>query len=383
MENATRTNGPVTGEDNISGASATGDLENTGERFLPGAEGTAEQSYDHVSRYRLAERYIRGREILDMGCGAGYGSYLMSGAARGVTGVDLSEEAVAHAARRYRASNLRYGTGDVTSLPYRDGTFEAIVSFEVIEHLPEPENLVVEAKRVLADDGLFVVSTPDKQTYANERMASNPHHLKEMYAPEFRELLESHFEHVQLYYQGALAGSVITPDPESLPEDGHSEMESAQFSLADPRFGQGFPKSLYVIAVCTNGEPPEPLERPYVILDRDRQIFEEHHDWDVLIRQMDWYYEHRHSMQEWRLRQRDNRIWQQANKLQQQENKLRQQENRLKQQANKLQRWDQQQRQLKQLQNQLKALRNSRALKLSRKARSVASRLRGVVGRGR
>lgn len=364
MENAAKANGSGTSEDSIS---VTGGLENTGERFLPGAEGTAEQSYDHVSRYRLAERYIRGREILDMGCGAGYGSYLMSGAARGVTGVDLSDEAVAHAARRYRASNLRYGTGDVTSLPYRDGTFEAVVSFEVIEHLPEPEKLVAEAKRVLADGGRFVVSTPDKQTYHNERMSSNPHHLKEMYPLEFREILERHFEHVQLYYQGALAGSAITPDPDSLPQGGELEVESAQFSFDDPRFGQGFPKSLYVIAVCTNGEPPEPLERPYVVLDRDRQIFEEHLDWDVLMRQMAWYYEHRYNSLLWKSRQ--------------QENRFKQQQNQLKQQAAKLQRWEHQQRQIKQLQNRLQAFQNSRALKVSRKLRSIAGRARGLARR--
>lgn len=359
------------------------ELENTGERYLPGAEGTAEQAYDHVSRYRLAERYIRGREILDMGCGAGYGSYLMSGAARGVTGVDLSEEAVAYAAGHYQVPNLRYGTADVTSLPYRDGTFEAIVSFEVIEHIPEPERQVVEAKRVLADDGLFIVSTPDKHTYANERVASNPHHLKEMYVPEFREMLERHFEHVQLYYQGAISGSIITPDRDRLPEAGRAEMESAQFSFADPRFGQESPKCLYVIAVCTNGEPPEPLEHPLMILDRDRQIYEEHLDWDVLMRQMDWFHAHRHNMQQWRLRQRDNRIRQQENRLRQQENKLKQQENRLRQQENKLKQRDQQQRQLKHVQNQFDALQNSRALRLSRKVRSVAARLRGAARRER
>lgn len=324
LDNAVRADGPDTGGAVSPGAH---DLENTGERYLPGADGTTEQAYDHISRYRLAERYVEGKEIVDMGCGAGYGSHALSAVAQSVTGVDLSEEAVSYATHRYRAPNLRYGTGDVTNLPYRDGTFEAAVSFEVIEHLPRPEDLVVEAKRLLKDTGIFVVSTPDKQTYRNERKSKNPHHLKEMYALEFREILERHFEHVRFYLQGALAGSIITPEMDELPEDGRISMESAQFSLPEPRFGQGFPTMLYLIAVCTNGEAPKPIEKPHLILDRDRQIYEEHLDWDVLMRQMDWFHDHKHRTLQWRIRQLENQLKQSQNRLDHTRNQLHQSQN--------------------------------------------------------
>lgn len=351
------------------------ELENTGERFLPGAEGTAEQSYDHVARYRLAERYVEDKEILDMGCGAGYGSHWLSGFARSVTGMDLSEEAISYAAHHYHAPNLRYGVGDVTNLPYRDGTFEAAVSFEVIEHLPQPEGLVREAKRLIKDDGLFIVSTPDKQTYHNDRVSSNPHHLKEMYPLEFREMLERHFAHVEIYHQGALAGSVITPDPEKLPPDGRVSIESAQFSLENPGFGDAFPTTLYLIAVCTDGEPPEPLREPHIILDRDRQIYEEHLDWDILMRQTDWFHERRHNILRWR--------------AQQLENQLRQREEQIRRLQNQpppapadgaRQRLSPRERQLLSM---FAALRRSPAAGPLRRALSVARRVRNVLkGRG-
>lgn len=313
-----RADGPDT---NGAAASGVHDLENTGERYLPGAEGTTEQSYDHISRYRLAERYVADKEILDMGCGAGYGSHALSAVARHVTGVDLSEEAVTYAARRYRAPNLRYGTGDVTNLPYADGSFDAAVSFEVIEHLTRPEDLVVEAKRLIRADGLFVVSTPDKQVYRNERKSKNPHHLKEMYPLEFRELLERHFEHVDLYRQGAIAGSIVAPEPQAGPQDLSQDarvvMESAQFSLPDPHFGQGFPTTLYLVAVCKDGERPERLERPHLILDRDRQIYEEHLDWDILIRHMAGLHQYKTRALEWRVRQLENQLKQAQGQLQQ------------------------------------------------------------------
>lgn len=252
------------------------ELLTTGEYFLPGLTSSAEIAYDHVARYRFAQRYVTAKKSIDLGCQAGYGTYALSGFAQNVLGVDLSEEAVAYASSSYRAPNLRYEIGDVTDLPYEDGTFEAAVSFEVIEHLEHPQALVQEASRLLKEDGLFIVSTPDKQTYSNDRNFVDPHHLKEMYPLEFEELLEQHFRHVQIYRQGALAGSIITPDPKTLPADGRATLESTRFSLPEPEFGRETPSTLYMLAVCANGhDAPEPLRRPHLIVDLDRQIYEE------------------------------------------------------------------------------------------------------------
>jgi hypothetical protein len=96
-----------------------------------------------------------------------------------------------------------------------------------------------------------------------------------MYPLEFREILERHFRHVQIYRQGALAGSIITPDLRELPKDGLPTLESTQFSLPDPQFGREVPTTLYMVAVCANGRDPEPLRGPHLILDRDRQIYDE------------------------------------------------------------------------------------------------------------
>lgn len=280
-------------------ATTTPKLEHTGERFLPGiALGAAEITYDHIARYRFAEQYTEGKKTIDLGCGTGYGTRSLSKLARDILGVDISEEAVAYAASHYGAPNLGYETGDVTNLPYPDESFEAAVSFEVIEHLAHPETLVKEASRLLKEDGIFVVSTPDKQTYSNDRNHANPHHLKEMYSLEFREILEQRFRHVQIYRQGAFAGNIITPDPSELPEDGHLTLESTQFSVPDPTFGRGTPTTLYMVAVCTNGPDPAPLREPLLILDRDRQIYAEQADWQAMLGQLRMYHSHKmHQLQ--------------------------------------------------------------------------------------
>jgi 2-polyprenyl-3-methyl-5-hydroxy-6-metoxy-1,4-benzoquinol methylase len=258
-------------------------LEHTGERFLPGITGTTEISYDHIARYRFAEQYIKGKKTIDLGSGVGYGTYSLSKFAEDVLGVDISEEAVAYAACCYEAPNLSYQVGDVTNTPYPNESFEAAISFEVIEHLERPEALVEEALRLLKEDGIFVVSTPDKQTYSNDRNYVNPHHLKEMYPLEFRKILKQYFRHVQIYRQGALAGSIITPDLSELSEDGQLTLESTRFSLPDPKFGREVPVTLYMIAVCANGSAPEPLQHPHLMLDYDRQIYDELADWHATL----------------------------------------------------------------------------------------------------
>lgn len=260
------------------------ELVTSGEYFLPGFTDSAEVAYDHIARYRFAERYVTGKKTVDLGCQAGYGTYALSGFAENILGVGLSEEAVAYASSSYQAPNLRYEVGDVTDLPYEDGSFEAAVSFEVIEHLERPEALLEEAGRLLKKDGLFIVSTPDKQTYSNDRNFVNQHHVKEMYPLEFRELLEQHFRHVQIYRQGALAGSIITPDPKELPGDGRATLESTRFSLPRPEFGRDTPTTLYMLAVCANGHAPESLRRPHLIVDIDRQIYEEFAGWRHMVR---------------------------------------------------------------------------------------------------
>jgi hypothetical protein len=96
---------------------------------------------------------------------------------------------------------------------------------------------------------------------------------------DFLAALERHFRHVQIYRQGALAGSIITSDSKELPEDGRTTLESTRFSLREPEFNREVPTTLYMLAVCTNGQAPEPLRRPHLILDCDRQIYEEAADW--------------------------------------------------------------------------------------------------------
>lgn len=99
-------------------------------------------------------------KILDIGCG--YGHFILLGGKMGYDtfGCDVSCYALAHAKKL--AVNAYLIRCDSQKLPFFDGSFDVITMFEVIEHLESPRNAVNEAYRVLRDNGILFLSTPNK-----------------------------------------------------------------------------------------------------------------------------------------------------------------------------------------------------------------------------
>src|SRR6185369_6553737 len=123
----------------------------TGERVIPG-QVDDNLFNEHLARYRFTARLIQELNIagsfLDAGCGAGYGSAELARSGAQVLGIDISEEAIDHARANYRAdSNLRFEHSSCTGIPAQDGAFQLIAAFEVIEHLPDWRDFLLEARR--------------------------------------------------------------------------------------------------------------------------------------------------------------------------------------------------------------------------------------------
>src|SRR6266702_5640433 len=175
-------------------------MEFTGERLVPG-QVEPDLWAEHYSRYLFVEPLARGRRVLDLGTGAGYGAHRLAEAATEVIGVDVSAEAVAFATAHYAAPGLRYQQGDARALPFPDARFDLVVCFEVIEHLAEQEQVLREVRRVLAPGGILIISTPNRRYYTDERNEHNEFHVREFDVPEFEELLAPFFPHVGLYFQ--------------------------------------------------------------------------------------------------------------------------------------------------------------------------------------
>ena len=156
----------------------------------------------HLKRYVFAEPWCRGKEVLDVACGVGYGSEYLGRVARRVLGGDVSPESIAYARTRYASPNVEFEVLDAASLPFGDGSFDVVVSFETIEHLEDRDAYLAEVARVLRRGGYYLVSTPQVERTTLE--PENPFHRVEYAAGDFRELLERFFGRVELYGQRRL-----------------------------------------------------------------------------------------------------------------------------------------------------------------------------------
>jgi ubiquinone biosynthesis O-methyltransferase len=209
----------------------------TGERVIPG-EVDADLWNEHLARYAFAARLSKRKRVLDLGCGAGYGSAELARTADSVLGIDQSEDAIEFARAHYTAAGVRFETGDCTSIPASDASFDLVVAFEVIEHVSEWRKLIEEARRVLSPGGQFIVSTPNKLYYAESRQKAgpNPFHVHEFEFQEFRDELKSFFPHVSLFLENHAEGVVFRPvEPDQTSEvrvDGVATADASHFFIA-------------------------------------------------------------------------------------------------------------------------------------------------------
>lgn len=188
----------------------TATLPATGERFLPESM-SGEIALEHQHRYHLVAGLAKGRDVLDVASGEGYGSSLLASVARSVIGVDVDADAVEFATEKYasKATNLRFVTGSCSALPLADASVDLVVSFETIEHHDQHEAMLAEIKRVLRPNGVLVISSPDRHEYSDVPGYRNPYHVKELYREEFEALLGRHFRSHQLYGQRMRHASTV------------------------------------------------------------------------------------------------------------------------------------------------------------------------------
>jgi SAM-dependent methyltransferase len=172
----------------------------TGERVIPG-QVEDDLWAEHIARYAFAARLAAGKRVLDLGCGTGYGTAELASRATEAVGVDIAPEAIEYASQHYRTAHFVHVTA--TDLPFDDGAFDLVTSFELIEHLSDWRSLLAQARRVLHPGGMFVVSTPNKLYYAEARGASgpNPFHAHEFEYAEFEAGMREFFPHVKLLLQ--------------------------------------------------------------------------------------------------------------------------------------------------------------------------------------
>jgi O-antigen biosynthesis protein len=234
----------------------------SGERFIPQhADPNDEIAVEHQQRYHAVSNLVRGKTVLDAGSGEGYGAHRLAETAARVVGMDISLETVKHAIARYQRPNLQYQVGSADALPFPDRMFDIVVSFEVIEHLEESLQTAFlrEARRVLKENGVLVISTPNRAVYTDEANQHNQFHKHEFYVEEFESFLREVFRHISLFAQGWYLSSALL------------KTRSANLQNLDfPDSAELSPK--YVVALCGARETVETADLACVVIDRGRRF---------------------------------------------------------------------------------------------------------------
>ena len=174
-------------------------LELTGERTLPDVPAENYWFRRHLSVYEWIGARVAGLRVIDLACGEGYGSEVLSRSAAGVVGVDANPETFEHARLRYVRQNLRFERAMVETYG-RESSCDAVVLLQTIEHLHDPAAVLEHLSAMLAPGGTAYVSTPNLLTLAPPGAAKsdNPWHLREYRAEEFEELCLGTFGQVEV-----------------------------------------------------------------------------------------------------------------------------------------------------------------------------------------
>lgn len=164
-----------------------------GERLESKSSLSRNNLLEHLARYEL----LPGNNdfsVLDIGCGAGHGSNLLSKKYKHVCGVDISEDAIRYAKENWSQGNIEFKVGSALEIPFTDNYFDVVAAFEVFEHLDDWRKFLSEIKRVLKPGGMVYISTPNKDLYSpGTKKPINPHHVFEMTIPEFKSALKEFF----------------------------------------------------------------------------------------------------------------------------------------------------------------------------------------------
>lgn len=233
-----------------------GSLRPSVERLEPDVAAGSLVLAEHEARYRWASSLVVGREVVDAGCGVGYGARICAQAgAASVLGFDASAEAIADAQAaaqawpdRPAADRVRYEVRDLLDCDLPTASCDVAMCFEAIEHVADPERALDELHRVVRRGGLLLVSSPNPGVYPG----GNPHHVRELAPERLRELLKARFRNVRLFPQHAWAASLVGDDHVYEAADGSAVLDARLSKLAAGEPG----RSLYTVAVASDGRLP-------------------------------------------------------------------------------------------------------------------------------
>jgi len=155
----------------------------------------------HLFAYKIAGDTVGDADlVVDLGCGDGYGTFYLASRIGRIIGFDLDEERVSLAKKRRGGGNCEFRVAHPPKLPFEDSSVDAVVSFQVIEHVEDDGGFVAEISRVLKEGGICLLTTPNKWNRLKEGQKPwNKEHLREYYPHELENVLRDKFSDVKVH----------------------------------------------------------------------------------------------------------------------------------------------------------------------------------------
>jgi 2-polyprenyl-3-methyl-5-hydroxy-6-metoxy-1,4-benzoquinol methylase len=157
----------------------------------------------HIKRYIKAATLIDNKKVLDIAGGSGYGSYYMATNANPISidTIDIDEEAVKYSEYRYHHEKINRKVGNAETF-FKNKEYDAIVSFETIEHLEDYTTFLENISKSIKDGGVLVISTPISPI--TTKICNNPYHKIEWSFLDFQELISKNFDIKEIYLQNVI-----------------------------------------------------------------------------------------------------------------------------------------------------------------------------------
>lgn len=239
-------------------------LADTGERMIPTAEGEVSLVFSrHQFAYRFARQFVDGRNVLDIGCGSGYGCKILAERAKHVLGIDHDGDAIAYCRNHFGGANLEFRQAEVANLD-SDDEFDVAVSFQVIEHVRDTDAFVRRMKRAVTHGGIILITTPNVKTFPRPG-EGNPFHFSEMNYEQFTSLLARHFGDYEVLGIGYLTRNWLRSIVQRLPlyrkiglllkrssrikRVAARAMEATRFTVLEEKIAEN---AIDLLAVCRN-----------------------------------------------------------------------------------------------------------------------------------
>jgi len=162
-----------------------------GERVIPAFPDANFQA--HLKVYQFMRQFAVGKDVLDVGCGTGYGTAHLAEVAKSIVGIDYSASALKWARKHYPKVDFRQMDAVHPELPSR--SFDLIVSNENFEHLPDQKTHTQELARLLRPNGMCFIATPNPEIFPGNH---NRYHFKENTLAELRELFAPCFADIAI-----------------------------------------------------------------------------------------------------------------------------------------------------------------------------------------